>query len=502
MIRDKRKWITILIILSIFLMRIPGINNAPPEVGDMWRQPDTESIASNFLNYEFNILKPQFNYDGPLPNYIQLEFQITTFIIAILYKVFGQHYFLARLVPIVFFMISVYYLYKISQKIYGIEIAWITIIIYGILPLNLFYSRAIMPESAALCFFNGAFYYFYIFDSQSETFYSYYESSRRTSSLFLSAIFTALAISQKTPTIFIGLAFLFMSIEKYGLYFIKQAKLWIFAIISLFPPFLYILYSGHIAEFKFVEGIGNKHILPKFLSAIFTPEAIDFYKANLAESFTIIILVLGTIGLLTVILTSLSVIPSKDKESPILYWLIAMILEVIFIVSVIKFKYYLIFLTPIISILAARALYLISSRFRYIGRVIVVIILIYTAYNSFIMVKDQMVVRQDIVDFGRVVDEYTKEGDLIVVGHFDPSRLSISNRQGWRANIGLYDHIPKGVEEQIQYYIENGADYFILDENGIYNDDGSMKKYLDDNFMMEIVEGEYRFYHLGTKKGT
>ena len=75
--------ITIIIMLLIFLMRMPGITNAPPEMGDLWRQPDTESIARNFVDHEFNILRPQFNYDGALPNYIQLEFQITTFIIAV-----------------------------------------------------------------------------------------------------------------------------------------------------------------------------------------------------------------------------------------------------------------------------------------------------------------------------------------------------------------------------------------------------------------------------------
>jgi hypothetical protein len=303
--------------------------------------------------------------------------------------------------------------------------------------------------------------------------------SRGILGFILAGIFTALAISQKTPAIFIGLAFIFMCIDKYGLGFIKEIKLWIFAAIALIPPFAYILYSGRVAEFKFIEGIGSKHIIPKFMTAVFSPEAINFYKNNLSDSFTFIILILGAIGLCTLI---------HREDRPILYWAIAMVLEVIVIVSVIKFRYYLIFLTPIISILAGKVLYLFASRLKYIGTIGVFFILICIGYTSYSLVKDDFTVREDVVDFGRVIDEYTDEGDLIVIGYFDPTRISICNRQGWRAQ----------KIEELQQYIDSGADYFILDENGIYNDDGSFRAYLDENFEMEVVEGKYRFYRLSS----
>ena len=83
-IRNK-KILTVFLFLIIISMRIPYIDNSPAELGDMWRQIDTESIARNFVKYKFNIFYPQFNYDGPIPNYVQLEFQITTFIIEVCY---------------------------------------------------------------------------------------------------------------------------------------------------------------------------------------------------------------------------------------------------------------------------------------------------------------------------------------------------------------------------------------------------------------------------------
>lgn len=471
----KQILITVVLFVVIFLMRLPYIDNAPAESVDMWRQADTESIARNFINHRFNIFYPQFNYDGPLPNYIQLEFQITPYLIAILYKIFGYHYFLARLVPTVFFMISVYYLYKLIKKIYSVEMAWITIFVYSIIPLNIFYSRAIMPESAVLCFFNGAFYYFY----------KWYETENK-SSLFLSGIFTAMAILQKTPAIFIGLAMLFMCIDKYRMNFLKKWELWAFAAIALATPYVYTKWAGSIAEFTFVSDIGFKHIIPKFLTSFYSREAINFYKLALPSGFTVLLLIFTAAGLFTL---------RNRKERPIIYLFIAVMLEVVFIVSVIKFKYYLILLTPIVAILSGKMIYIIFSRGK-IGLILVIFILAFVTHSSIDLIKDDFNIQDSVVEFGKIVDKYTDEDDLIVIGTLDPTRLSISNRQGWRANIDLYDYIPKDIEGEVNYFIENGAKYFIVENDFIYNDDGSYIEYLENNFEKMEIEGKYKFYIL------
>lgn len=479
--KKKEIIITIIIFAIIFSMRIPNINNPSPEIGDAWRQVDTESIARNFVEHRFNIFYPQFNYDGPLPNYIQLELQITTFIIAILYKIFGYKIFLARLVPIILFMISVYYLFKLMREIYSTKIAWIGMFIYSVLPLTLFYSRAIMPESAVLLFFNAAFYYFYMWYKYDEKPY-----------LLLSAIFTALAISQKTPAVFIGIAMILICIDKYGISFLKKWELWLFGIISLVPPIIYIKWSDSIAEFKFISGIGLQHVVPKFASSFLTVESFEFYKNALPRSFTVLILIFAIIGLFTL---------RDKKERPIIYLAISILLETILIVSVIKFRYYLIFLAPVVSILSGKALYTVFSKIKF-GYIFISSILIFISFNAFNLVKDDFEVIPDIVEFGQIVDKNTEEGDLIVIGSFDPARLSISSRQGWRANIDYYDFIPKKVEEKLNYFVENGADYFVVKNHYIQDDDdGSYIRYLEENFDYIKHEKGYKFYKLKEFKG-
>ncbi|MCK9217020.1 MAG: glycosyltransferase family 39 protein, partial [Firmicutes bacterium] len=265
------------------------INNCPCEQGEYWRQSDTESIARNFIEDRFNIFYPQFYYDGEKPNYVQLEFQITTFIIAILYKIFGYHYFLARIVPIMFFLGSSVYVYLIGKRYYGIEAGWFAAIIYSIMPMNIFYTRTIMPESAALFFFTGAFYYFI----------KWYDSEELRQ-LFISAIFTTLSISQKTPTAFIGLAMIFLLIKKYRFKFLKKWELWAFAFITLAPNIMYFLWSRGIAKFDFVNKIGLLHIIPNSAKAFLQKGNYKLAIIEIAAAISLGILPIVIIGILDI----------------------------------------------------------------------------------------------------------------------------------------------------------------------------------------------------------
>ncbi len=473
--KRKRIWITIIIFFIIFLLRVPNITNSPAEYGEYWRQPDTESIARNFIEKKFNIFYPQFNYDGAAPNYVQLELQITTFIIAILYKIFGYSNFIARLVPTLFFMGSVYYIYLIVKKLYSLKQALITIVIYGILPINLYYSRAIMPESALLFFFTGAFYYF-ISWLEKENFWI----------LLLSGIFTALAISQKIPAVFIGLAMIAMCFTKYKFKFLYRKDLWLFLIISIVPNIIYFLWAATIAEAKFVSLLASNHIFPEFYKAIFTQEALDFYKNYLIESFGLIPLICAFIGFFSVLI---------KKESPILFWSIAIILEIIFIVSVILLKYYLIILSPIIAILSGKTISYFWIKHNK-GLIISFCLAAIIYFDANILVKNSFNEVDWIIESSKILNQHTKKDDLIVIGTFDPAILSLSNRNGWRANIKYYDYIPNTTNDEMAYFINNGAKYFFVYDNFIYDDDGSYIEFLNKNFKKKYNENKYVLYEL------
>ena len=471
----KQKLIVVFILLLILITRLIYINNPPAEAGEYWRQPDTESIARNFIKYEFNIFYPQFNYDGPPPNYVQLEFQITTFLIAILYKIFGYHIWLARIIPVIFFMISVYYLYLIAKKFFSPIQTVLTIIIYSFLPLNIFFSRAIMPEAALLCFFNGAFYYFlkWLDDDRFPT-------------LMLSAIFTALAISQKPQASFLGLAMIALCCEKFKKNIFKKWQLLIFLVLSIVPNIIYFTFSDKLAEQKFVSGIAIKHIFPQIATAMISKESREFIITKLPEAFGIIILLLSLVSLLTIF---------KKKERPILYWAIAMGLEVILIVSVIKFEYYMILLTPIVAILSGKLLgYFCEKNIQY--KIISLILLLVLVVNSYASTLQEFQVRDDLVKVAKIIDNNTKPDDLIIIGAFNPVLLSLSNRSGWRANLYNIKNNPQTIVIEMNRFLDQGADYFYLYQNYIYNDNGNYVKYLNENYPKINCGNECIVYYL------
>jgi 4-amino-4-deoxy-L-arabinose transferase-like glycosyltransferase len=468
-LRCSRKIVIFFIFLFIIVLRLPNISNSPYEY-DSWRQADTESIAINFVEEKFNIFYPQLNYDGPPPNYVQLEFQITTFFIAILYKLFGYHYALARMVPIAFFIGSAAFLYLIGKQYYSPQTATFALFLYGILPLNILYSRAIMPESAALFFFLGAFFFF-----------SLWVKNERFVVLILAGLFTALAIAEKVPTIFVGIPMLVMAIMKYKKRVFTKWELWLFLIISLVPPYLYFQWLNTIAEFKFVSGIATKHVLPETLTAIFSETALHFFYKELPAAFTGVGLILFVIGLMKV---------SWKEEFPIGVWTLAMIVELITVVSVIKFNYYLIFISPIISLLGA--IVLASLYQKKLGWIWVTLVMFAVCFSSFGYIHPMFDSQNlDVIKQGRFVQALTNKNDLIVVGTDDPSLLNASHRKGWRVT----NTIPGDSIAELRYFIDHGAKYFVPLKGFIYGDDGKLKSYLELHFKKKELGG-YTIYRL------
>lgn len=474
-IRNKQLWIIGLVFLLVFISRIPYINNSTAEMGEIWRQTDTESIARNFVKYRFNIFYPQLNYDGVPPNYVQLEFQISTFLIAVLYRIFGYHIWLARLVPISFFMFSAYFLFLMAKRFFALPQALIVIIIYSMLPINIFFSRAIMPEAALLCFFNGAFYFFLKW-RDDECFFT----------LMTAAAFTCIAISQKLPAAFMGLAMIALCFEKFRFQILKQWQLWAFAAISLIPNAVYFLWLGTVAEQKFVSGIAVKHIIPEFLKAMISPEAYGFYTAKLPEAFGTPVLVLALISIFTMF---------NKKERPILYWTVAVLLEVMLIVSVIKFKYYLILLAPVLALLAGKISGMLWGK-SFMGKAALLLLIFIFAYHSYGSAQKDFEVRRWPLEGAEIIDTYTQPQDLTIISTFNPVILSLSNRAGWRANLKYHEYIPKEMAEEMSYFIRHGADYFLVYKNSIYNDNGSYIKYLNENFDKKAYGKDFVMYKL------
>jgi hypothetical protein len=220
---DERNVILALMIfaLTCWLFNV----NSPLLDHHSWRQTDTAAIARNFYYNGFNILYPQVDTGGAGPGYVETEFQLVPFIIAIFYKILGVHEYVARLVIIAFSMGSVYLLYKLCRAYFDRNTAIFGTLFFVISPLELFFGRAVMPDSAMIFFSIGSLYFFDKWTRDEEW-----------SSFLLSLICTTLAFLVKIPSLYLGLPLLYLAYTKYGKSLLLEPKLYLFAVLALLPP--------------------------------------------------------------------------------------------------------------------------------------------------------------------------------------------------------------------------------------------------------------------------
>src|SRR5579864_550833 len=117
-----------------------------------WRQGDEAAIARNFYELQNNIFYPQTDYDGPPPNYVELELQIVPYLAAQGYRVFGVHEVFGRLLAIAFSVATIPILYLLGAQLFGPRAGLFAALLFAIAPGAVYYGRAIIPESDMLFF--------------------------------------------------------------------------------------------------------------------------------------------------------------------------------------------------------------------------------------------------------------------------------------------------------------------------------------------------------------
>ena len=227
-----------LILLLALAVRLVHIN-FPVSGWHSWRQADTAAIARYFYENGFNLLYPQIDWGGNGTGFVESEFQIYPFIVSLIYTVLGVNDMWGRLLTLLFSLFTIYGLYLLVKKIINEETALWSALIYSILPLNIYYSRAFMPDSAMLMCSVYGIYFFYSW-IQKEKFYL----------LALSGIFISLAALLKLPALYLGLPLLYLAYNKYNLKLFTKPLLYLLAAVILIPVVLWYYHAHQL----FVNG--------------------------------------------------------------------------------------------------------------------------------------------------------------------------------------------------------------------------------------------------------
>jgi hypothetical protein len=149
---------TLLVALIGLVLRLKGIHD-PIFDHPGWRQGDTAAIARNFAQLQYNPLDPQTDYDGPPPNYVELELQIVPFLAATVYKLIGVHEIVGRLISLAFGVGTIVLIAPFGRWLFRSPLAGVAAAaVYAVLPGAWYYSRTFMPDTAMVFFLTAALY--------------------------------------------------------------------------------------------------------------------------------------------------------------------------------------------------------------------------------------------------------------------------------------------------------------------------------------------------------
>ncbi|HLQ63301.1 MAG TPA: glycosyltransferase family 39 protein [bacterium] len=204
-----------------------------------WRQTDTAAVARNFYRDHFNLLRPEMDRFGSGPAVVELELQVTPFLTSLLYVVWGVRDWVGRIVPILFSLGSVVYFYRLVALHFGERLALFSSFVFIILPLNVFFSRVLMPEAGALFFTLAAVYHF-----------SAYLGKEATVQYVLAAVFAALAFLAKLSNLYILIVFVALATRKGWRGLVSDGRFFAFLLLSLAPAVAYYGYLHLAADVK------------------------------------------------------------------------------------------------------------------------------------------------------------------------------------------------------------------------------------------------------------
>ncbi len=451
------------VVLIALALRLKGIHD-PILDHPGWRQGDTASIARNFFRLQFNVMYPQTMYNGPPPNYVELELQIVPFFAATLYKMFGIHEVFGRLISMAFSLGTVVVLGFFGRWLFSSSLAGlIGAFFFSVYPGSVYYGRTFTPDTAMVFFLTAAMYAAARFLLENERMDP--RALARTAALLTFAYLAK-------PVAVVGLVPLLCAAWERARSGVKTrlTALGVLVVVPLLVLWLYDRRIASYAEWHWASGITRLHVLPA-LGASFTGapeflaklgqfrEAIGMFRAT----------VVGGTGFWIALGSFIALGWIRARAKTMLWgWLVAGLVYVFVVVTVERVDYYMLLLVPPCALvtggaltayiraisemtLAAAARYALMAAVPILGAVVLVrgvaTAAPYYAYNK--------AAYRNAVALDRILDRSA----LVVIGHYGPDVQYYVDRFGWEEDPALWTTFDE------ESAIRKGARYFISIED-------------------------------------
>ncbi len=221
-----------------------------------WRETDVGGIARNFSREGMHILYPRIDWRGDGPGYVEGEFPLYPYLIAIGYRTIGFHEQIGRVISYLLTLATLYFLLQLAAFVLPPEAAVAGLVMTGLVfilaPLTNRLATAIQPEPLMLTAYVGAVYaYVRWLDDDRWWWYGW------------ALVATAIAILAKLPAVHLGFVFVFLTLWRQGWRAFRRPRLWIFAVAAVAPGIVWYLHArGFWEQYGNSLGVSNhRHLV-------------------------------------------------------------------------------------------------------------------------------------------------------------------------------------------------------------------------------------------------
>ncbi|HNW97940.1 MAG TPA: glycosyltransferase family 39 protein [Bacteroidales bacterium] len=180
LIRTK-KWIQenyiffLIIICLFFVYDYNYIISKGPRSIHQWRQADCLSITQNYYAEGMHFFSPSIHWTGTEGDGKTVsEFPILYYFVAFLWKIFGKHEYIFRMINLFIAFMGLFYLFKLAKAILK-NTFWATIIVLLLFssPIFVYYANNFIINVPAFSLVIPGWYFFYKFYKESKNKYLY-----------------------------------------------------------------------------------------------------------------------------------------------------------------------------------------------------------------------------------------------------------------------------------------------------------------------------------------
>jgi len=441
----KKEFFLLSCILLLALgLRLYRINN-PVADWHAFRQADTASVTREYVKADkIDLLRPKYQdvsniqsgFDN-LEGYRMVEFPFVNGGLALILKAFkGLDLVLfSRLASVFVSLLTISVLYQLVKEISTSKIAFLSALVYAVLPYSVFYSRVILPEPYFLFFSTFAIWQFYLF-----------AKNRSWATYFFSLIGLALAALLKPFVVFLAPVYLAILWQFRQKKIFKDPRVYLLPILAFAPMFAWREWiknfpSGVPVSDWLFNGNGIR-LQPAWFRWL-------FYE-RLTKLF------LGYFGIVFLFANLLK--KSKDMLIYGAWWLGILIYFVVIATGNVQHDYYQNLILPIVAISIARGVLILYEKLN--KKIALAMVILLFGLSIFFASKQiagyYNINNWEYIKAGQAVDQLVDQNALVIAPAMgDTHFLFQTNRRGWPIGFEIEDKINKGAD----IYVSSSYDW-------------------------------------------